>query len=108
MANLASLLCRWYVAFRSFRAHIRIQFATKGKWIDLGEACQLRDGRYQPNERTYACAEGIRTLLATHPWVDSVDVRLFLMGFYAGERYSTHLQDRDPNNLSTPRNQMQR
>ncbi len=87
LTHWASLLYRWHVAFRSFRAHIRIQSARAGGRVDLGPAFQLRDGRYQENTQTTARAEGIKRLLATHPWVDSVDLRIFLAGFDAGEEY---------------------
>jgi hypothetical protein len=86
-ANLASLLCRWYVAFRSFRAHIRIQSARKGASVDVGPALQRQGERYLSDERTIARAEGIRKLLATHVWADSVDIQMFLVGFDAGEEY---------------------
>ncbi len=86
-SNLALLLCRWNVAFRSFREHIRIQSATSGGRVDLGPAFQLQDGYDVTNARTIARAEGIKRLLAIHPWCDSVDLRIFLMGFDAGEGY---------------------
>ncbi len=77
---------RWCFAFRSFRAHIRIQRATGGS-VDLGTALVLRDGCYQPNERTDARAEGIEKLRATHPWAGLPHFQTFLEGFDAGERY---------------------
>jgi hypothetical protein len=88
-ANLASLLCRWYVAFRSFRGHIRIQSATSAGRVDLGPAFQIQSGCLQENERTRARVEGIRKLRAIHPWADSVDHHIYLMGFDAGAEYGT-------------------
>jgi hypothetical protein len=79
-------LCRWYGAFRSFRAHIRIQSAMW--WVDLGPLGKFQDGRYQNHERIRSRAEGIETLRAKCPWVDSVDCRMFLMGFDEGEKWS--------------------
>jgi hypothetical protein len=93
--HLASLLYRWRVAFRSFRAHIRIQSAKGGTQVDLGPAFLLRDGCYQENKGTIARAEGIRKLLATHPWADSVDLRMYLVGFQAGEGYCNATRDLD-------------
>ena len=88
-ASLASLRCRWYVAFRSFCGHIRIQSSTSGGRVDLGPALQVRSGQFQPNERTQARARGIEKLRAIHPWADIVDLRIFLMGFDAGAEFCT-------------------
>lgn len=94
--GLVPVLCRWYAAFRSFRGHIRIQSATVGGRVDLGCAVQLEDGCYQANTRTLARAAGIEKLQAIHRWVDIVDLRIFLMGFEAGEEYSnTHCPRKD-------------
>lgn len=82
-------LYRWYAAFRSFRAHIRIQSPRMGSYFDLGPLGHFRDGRYQNHERIQFRAEGIEKLRAKSPWVDSVDCRVFLLGFDAGEKYST-------------------
>jgi len=101
-ANLAFLLCRWYAAFRSFRAHIRIQSARNGASVDVGPALQRQGECYQPNERTTARAEGIEKLRATHPWADAVDLQMFLAGFDAGEKYCICSQvSPDQNNLTT-------
>jgi hypothetical protein len=99
------LLYRWYAAFRSFRAHIRIQSATTGGRVDLGAAFQVRGEHHLPNARTDARAEGIERLLAIHPWADAVDLQMFLMGFDAGEEYGTYAQkqnSRNPELLNTP------
>ena len=103
-ANLESLLCRWCVAFRSFRAHIRIQSSRAKARVDLGPALQFRDGRYQPNTRTTARDEGIRRLQASHLWTDCVDLQIFLMGFDAGEEYgkdTLRLEHRNQEPLNT-------
>jgi hypothetical protein len=86
-ANLASLLYKTYVSLRSFRGHTGILFSRGGTCVDLGASFLERDGCYLENERTIACAEGIEKLKAIHPWIESVDVRIFLMGFAAGEEY---------------------
>jgi len=59
-----------------------------GGWVRVGPACSSLGQRFVPNERTLARAEGIETLRSTHKWVDTVDCRLFLMGFDAGEKYN--------------------
>lgn len=86
-ANLSSALCRSYAVLRSFRGHIGILFSRAETRIDLGPSFQLQDGRYRENMRTLARAEGIQRLLATHPWSDSADLRIFLMGVDAGEEH---------------------
>ena len=85
--SLASVLYRAYVACRSFRGHIRILFSKAGTRVDLGASCRIQDGCFLANTRTVARAEGIERILATHPWADSVDLRIFLIGFDAGEEY---------------------
>jgi hypothetical protein len=97
-ANLLSDLYKAYVSFRSCRGHIRILFSKAGTRVDLGASYQLRDGCYQANTRILARAEGIEKLRATHPWVDTADLRIFLMGFDAGEEYSRAVDLRDVGN----------
>jgi hypothetical protein len=73
-----------------------------GGRVDLGPAFQRQGECYLPNERTNACAEGTRTLLAIRPWADAVDLQMFLMGFDAGEKYGiSHQAYPDQNNLNT-------
>jgi hypothetical protein len=92
--DLKYRMYRWYGAFRSFLAHIRIQSSRTSVWVDLGPLGMLRDGRYQNHEHIRCRAEGIETLRASFPWVDSVDVRMFLLGVDAGEKYSMAARDR--------------
>lgn len=100
LENLRFLLCRWCDAFRSFRAHIRIQSARMGGSVDAGPAFQLLNEHLELNARTSARVEGIKTLQAKCPWVDTVDLRIFLMGFDEGERYNTPSKGRQ--NQHTP------
>lgn len=86
-ANLSLLMRKWYVIGRSFRGHIRIQFATRTGWVDLAPAFRHVGERYVANERTHARAEGIEKLLAKYRWADSADRRIFLLGFEAGEKF---------------------
>ncbi len=89
--NLVAYIRKWRALFRSFRGRIRIQFATKGGWVDVGPALQRRGEHLYPDGRTYARAEGIRTLQATRPWLDIADLQHFLTGFDEGERYGISL-----------------
>ena len=89
-----SLLNRWCIArdaFRSFRGHIQIQFATGRAGVDLGPLWE-RDSRGVSRQciRTDARRLYIEKLSAIHPWVDGQDLRIFLMGFDAGEQYLDH------------------
>jgi hypothetical protein len=88
LANLAFYARRIRAAVRSFRGHIGILLSTT-RGVRLGPAFQPQSQGHSPNERTYARAEGIKNLQATHPWVDNVDLQLFLMGFDAGEEHCT-------------------
>jgi hypothetical protein len=77
---------------------MRIQFATEGTRVRVGPAFQFRDGCYQGSERTIARAEGIKKFQANYPWVDSVDIQMFLEGFDVGEEYCTTAQTSDHGN----------
>lgn len=104
-ANLAPALYKTRVSLRNFRGRTGILFSKGGMFVDLGASCLERNGCYVGNKRTTACAEGIERLRATHPWVDSQDLRIFLMGFASGEEYSkTVLTDQNtPESLSEQR-----
>jgi hypothetical protein len=104
LANLAFYARRTRVAFRSFRGHIGILFSTKGG-VPLGPLVRLQAGCYLENERTHARAEGIKNLQATHPWVDNVDLQLFLMGFGAGEEHCISVVAKHRNNPNPQQNQ---
>jgi hypothetical protein len=91
--NLASLLSRWYGAFRSSLAHMRIQSPKMSGWVDLGPLGRFQHGHHQNLERIRSRAEGIKMLRTNFPWVDSVDIRMFLMGFDLGEKCSTAVKD---------------
>ena len=102
------LMAHWRIgcaSFRSFRGHIALQSAKREGWLDVGPACQTLDGHLQPNKRTLARAEGIENFRSNYGWADNVDLRVFLMGFDAGERYSTMSQDHQniPEKGQTPK-----
>lgn len=101
--GLVARIDKWCAVLHSFRAHIRIQCAKKGERVHVGPAYRCQDGHLCPDERTEARAEGIETMLATHPWADSADLKVFLMGFDAGEKFGTSLQAfRNPESSCNP------
>jgi hypothetical protein len=74
----------------SLRGHIRIRLA-KGRppMVDFGPGFRRRlNGSYQVDTRTLSRSEHTKELLAMHPWADSVDLEMFLMGFDAGEQWA--------------------
>jgi len=89
--------CIWIAAFRSFRAHIRTQSAKGGIGVYMGLALvETPSGSFEPNPRTIARSLYIEMLQATHAkWADSVDLRIFLMGFDAGEQWALHTADKE-------------
>jgi hypothetical protein len=86
---LANSLCILWSATRSWAGHIRSQSATKRNEVGVGSAfVKAPRGGYQANTRTIHRASCIENLSAKHPWVDTVDLRMFLAGFDAGEEWS--------------------
>jgi hypothetical protein len=84
-------LYAWYIwrgAFRSFRGHIQIQSTKWPPSVGLGQSLLITPaGSYQENIRVTACNMGIDKAMAIYPWADIVDLRMFLMGFDAGEEF---------------------
>jgi hypothetical protein len=57
--------------------------------VDIGPALRCSGGgRYLDDERTLTRSAGIEKLQAMYPWVDTVDLELFLRGFDAGEEWA--------------------
>jgi len=105
LANLAFYAHTAHAAVRNFHGRIGILFATRGG-VPLGPALQqLQAGHLQRNARTYARAEGIRNLQATHPWVDKFDLQIFLAGFDAGEQHCITEVANSRNNSDTLQSQ---
>jgi len=77
-------------SFRSFRGHIRTQFSKHTPILSLGSALVLEvsTGRYLPKERTLARSFYREGLSAIYPWIDTTDLRIFLIGFDAGEQWT--------------------
>jgi len=79
----------WSSAFRSLTGHIQIQSAKELPCVSYGQAlAHSPDGHPKPNIRSLARSMYTQKLLATYPWLDIVDLRIFLMGFDAGEQWS--------------------
>lgn len=79
----------WCLSLRSLRGHIEMQLSTERLAVDLGPAWdKLPDGSYRENTRTAVRSRCVEVLLARHPWVDSVDLQMFLMGLDAGAELS--------------------
>lgn len=95
------LLDLWYLlrdalhilfsSFRSFRGHISLQSPREAYGPSLGKAfVRGEDQSLQRNSRTLARSFYIEMLWANMPWIDMVDLRIFLMGFDAGEEWRHH------------------
>ncbi len=93
-ARRASLRCRWCASCRSFRGHMWLQSSRKLASLPLGKPVQHPNGRLEMSAGQKCRVAGIETLQAKYPWVDIVDLHIYLMGFHAGEESST--QDRAP------------
>jgi len=85
---LARTQCIWYMSFRSFLGHIQSQ-TSKGLLVDFGPSSEPGQND-AASERTIARSLYTRMLQATFPYVDSQDLRIFLMGFDAGEQWDAH------------------
>ena len=86
----------WASAFRSFRSHIQILIAKEQGLGDLGCAYLYdANGQLQVNTRTTARILYTEKLLSVYPWLDSVDLETFLLGFDAGEQWASGSEDWD-------------
>ena len=96
LKGMAALWNRANATLRSARGHWKIQSTTKHFGVDFGPALQcLPDGSYQPRIETQARIHGIDSLLATLPWADIVDMKIFLDGFEAGAQWCRNNQNLD-------------
>lgn len=83
----------WHIlasSFRSFRGHISLQSPKEIWGPNLGKAF-VPGQPLQRNPRTLARTLYIEMLRASMPWIDIADLRMFLMGFDAGEQWSCHI-----------------
>jgi hypothetical protein len=73
---------------------MRTQNSINFPSVDFGPALRrFPDGSLRPEVRTQARSLDTSRLEAKYPWVDTVDVRMFLEGFDAGERWSLDSRD---------------
>lgn len=93
---VANSLCILWSATRSWVGHIRSQSPTKRNEVGAGPAFERdQDGGYRENLRTKYRVSCIENLSATHPWVDRIDLRNFLLGFDAGEEWILRKRDNE-------------
>jgi len=75
-------------ALRSFREHMRIR-PSRDSFLDLTPPSLPVQSEELPEwVRINARLAGIEQLESTHPWVDLVDRRMFLLGFDAAELWN--------------------
>jgi hypothetical protein len=75
-------------SLRSFHGHIAIQ-STKGPAFLGLDSVPLKgpEGALHPRPETIARIDSINRLGAIYPWVDTADLRIFLLGFDSAERF---------------------
>jgi hypothetical protein len=81
------LLDKWYIvylAFRSLHGRIWLQFAKGLQGVSLGPRYHLKN----LNVQTAARRLYTKRLSEILPWIDFQDLRIFLMGFEAGEEFA--------------------
>jgi hypothetical protein len=92
---------RWYCLVNTWRilraaiysccGHIQLQSPKEASTAGVGPAFEKAPTQSgQKNTRTLARAFYIEMLLAKWEWLDIVDLRIFLMGFDAGEQWILH------------------
>jgi hypothetical protein len=84
----------WHGALRSFLGHIR-SLSPKELLVPLCGPSMVEhhiEGLI-PNLRTIARVEYTKMLLDRLPWADTADLRIFLMGFDAGECFASRKVD---------------
>jgi hypothetical protein len=102
--RLLDTWCIWRDSFRSFRGHISTQLAIGQAVVHLGPSLRIDSlGQRHRNIRTVARRLYTERLLATLPWVDCQDRRIFLMGFDAGESFACKMDtERNKRNGNDP------
>jgi hypothetical protein len=77
-------------AIGSFRGHIRIQSPTEIFEVGTGRAFGTGSSWMSSAKHSHARAAYTEKLSATYSWVDIPDLRVFPMGFDAGEQWTRH------------------
>ena len=86
--------CIWCGAFHSFVGHIRTQSPREMPSVYLGPTLlSSPDGSRRLAPRTIARELYIEKLKATYAWADIQDLRIFLMGYDAGEQWTLYSVD---------------
>jgi hypothetical protein len=109
--SLALLLARaqttwriWCDAIRSCYGHIRSQSATELQGVSFGRS-PVWDETTQtwvPNPDAIARSFYTEIISAIYPWADTQDLRIFLMGFQAGEEWLLHRGSKNNGCHETP------
>jgi hypothetical protein len=94
---------RAYASIRSCGRHIRSQFSKEpldqGPVVSWDQSAQRCLARPESLARSLYTRSVEATLL---PWADTVDLRIFLMGFDAGEQWGAQLDSECRKHLQTP------
>jgi len=91
-------------SLRSFHGHIRSQSTKEPGFLGIDAVpIQHQNGWLSPPPQTIARIQNINKLRAIYPWLDNVDLRMFLSGFDAAERfYGDSLGRTGTNLLASP------
>lgn len=95
----------WRGAIRSCYGHIRSQ---SSKATDIGVSFGPAPFWDQSSQTYQAVPESLarslytKILSATHPWADTADLRIFLMGFESGEQWALHMGNGNRTHVQTP------
>jgi hypothetical protein len=88
----------WFAAFRSFLGHIQCQSAKSTLHLQLPLAMEESPTGWQLEEpRRTLLIGSIEKLSASRPWLDIVDLGVFLEGFQAGEDAAAYIRDSQSN-----------
>lgn len=79
----------WFCALRSLHGHIRTLSPKGLPYLSLGAGVLANRRETEEDMYTLALGRGIEEIQAKYPWVDTVDLHLFLMGFDAATRFQT-------------------
>jgi hypothetical protein len=90
-------------SLHSFCGRIRSQSTKEPAFLGLDSVPpQHQNGLLCVPPQTIARIQGIDRLMAIYPWVDAVDLRMFLSGFDEAERFYESILDRSGTNLALP------
>jgi hypothetical protein len=109
--SLALLLARvqttwriWCDAIYSCAGHIRSQSATELQGVSFGRSpvWDETNQTWVPNPDAIARSFYTTMISAIYPWADTQDLRIFLMGFEAGEEWYLHRGNKSNGYHETP------